>query len=151
MIEEKINKFITEYDMDSANHFLLRKDGICLYSNFSKEGSESTIALMAGMWQASEALGKFANIENEEGRICYESSSSGIIIHKLNNNTNLIYAVQYSNIVNPGYMKMKLKNMISKIDEEKIEETYINNKINYNSEFLFSEISDDEIDRMFNF
>ena len=150
MINDKIKSLINSFETKNVNHFVLRKDGICLYSNFSKDGYESIIALMAGMWQASEALGEFANLENDEGRICFESSSSGIIIHKFLNNSDLIYAVQYKNVLNPGFFKMKLKRLINSIDvelESSISEIVVENK----NEFLFSEISDDEINRIFNF
>jgi hypothetical protein len=150
LINDKIKLLIKNFEAKSVNHFILRKDGICLYSNFSRKGFESTIALMAGMWQASEALGEFANLENEEGRICFESSSSGIIIHKFLNNSDLIYAVQYKNVLNPGFFKMKLKRLIKAVDlelESSIREVIVTN----DNEFLFSEISDDEINRIFNF
>jgi hypothetical protein len=150
LVNDKIKNIIKNFETKNVNHFVLRKDGICLYSNFSKKGFESSIALMAGMWQASEALGEFANLENDEGRICFESSSSGIIIHKFLNNSDLIYAVQYKDVLNPGFFKMKLKGLIKSIDEE-LKSSLKEFKVQDNNEFLFSEISDDEINRIFNF
>jgi hypothetical protein len=151
MIERTVSELINNYQLSIHKHYLLRTDGICLYSNIDHRGNESTIALMAGMWQASEALGEFAKLQNDEGRICYENSSSGLIIHKLNNNENILYAIQYNNVLNPGLLKMKLKQLVLNLDETTVTLQQEIPVVDKKSEFLFSDISDAEIDRIFNF
>jgi len=143
----------------NARLFVTREDGITVYDSIQNKTTTSVAALVSGVWQASEALMGLVNQNNNvmEFRLGFDTSSEGIYLFpfELEGKRYFLGAI-YQDCVNPGQLKRK----ISMIKEEMDTlfamiptATKPKNKNNKTSEgregYLFNEISDDEIDRLF--
>jgi hypothetical protein len=153
-ITEKI-KFILEPKLNGLNArlFVTREDGITIYDSVQNNTTTSVAALVSGVWQASEALMNLVHNQNEvmDFRLGFDTSSQGIYLFpfELSGKRYFLGAI-YNNCLNPG----QLKRQISMIKVE-METIFINEplpqKIIMSSRqgYLFQDISDVEIDRLF--
>ena len=153
-ITEKI-KFILEPKLNGLNArlFVTREDGITIYDSVQNNTTTSVAALVSGVWQASEALMNLVHNQNEvmDFRLGFDTSSQGIYLFpfELSAKRYFLGAI-YNNCLNPG----QLKRQISMIKVE-METIFINEplpqKIIMSSRqgYLFQDISDVEIDRLF--
>ena len=141
----------------NSSLFLCRADGVPLYSNNSlgKDVSEASVgALLGGVWQAARALASFIpdNEDNEDiFRLSFDTSSRGLYIVPTPINGEEFYlGLIYFSEVNPGQIKSRLRDLSFKFVEyiESIS-TLIAPK--ENEDFLFDDISDDEMDNLFSF
>ncbi|NOT79408.1 MAG: hypothetical protein HOP07_10490 [Bacteriovoracaceae bacterium] len=154
-IDEKINRF---------SFFMIRSDGVVLYHNDEKTSSlskSSVGALLSGVWQASKALSEFIPRDlNEEGyRLSFDTSSQGIYIVPISTDLEELYlGLIYHDEVNPGFIKNKMREMATRFSEflnqelkEHRQSLKIKNSVFDKNEFLFADISDAEMDRLFAF
>jgi hypothetical protein len=153
-ITEKI-KFILEPKLNGLNArlFVTREDGITIYDSVQNNTTTSVAALVSGVWQASEALMNLVHNQNEvmDFRLGFDTSSQGIYLFpfELSGKRYFLGAI-YNNCLNPG----QLKRQISMIKVE-METIFMNEplpqKIIMSSRqgYLFQDISDVEIDRLF--
>ncbi len=138
---------------------VFRNDGVVIYKNSSKIDESSIGALMGGVWQAATALASFIpeekkiqNNHSEIFRFSFDTSSSGIYILPLKFDKFEYYlGVIYCNEINPGFLKNKMRDLSLKFFAHVSERYKPENKTvtTSRSQFLFTEISDEEIDKMF--
>jgi hypothetical protein len=154
-IDEKINRF---------SFFMIRSDGVVLYhnNNLANSLSKSSIgALLSGVWQASKALSEFIPKEEaKEGyRLSFDTSSQGIYIVPISTEIDELYlGLIYHDEVNPGFIKNKMREMASsfaeflnqELKDHKAKQELTNNVFDKN-DYLFADISDAEMDRLFAF
>lgn len=154
-IDEKINRF---------SFFVIRQDGVVLYKNktsANKLDDTSIGALLSGVWQASRALaGYIPQNNNQEGfRLSFDTSSQGIYIVPVACETDELYmGVIYHEEVNPGYLKNKMRDLAvsfsnfleNELQSAGVQKTTVKDNTN-KTDFLFSDISDDEMDQLFSF
>ena len=154
-IDEKINNF---------SFFMIRSDGVVLYHNNTSRDSisKSSIgALLSGVWQASKALSDFIPKEEaKEGyRLSFDTSSQGIYVVPISTEIDELYlGLIYHDEVNPGFIKNKMREMALSFAEflnqelktHKAQQEIKNNVFDKN-DFLFADISDSEMDRLFSF
>ncbi len=133
--------------------FISRRDGHLLYSNQDKSSSQSAAALMSGLWQAAQALVNFIPSDNQGDsfRLTYDTSSKGlyicpIIVHK----EEYYLGVSYAGVLNPGQLKQNIKHTALRLSD------FINKnvgaikvEVDKGETYLFQEISDEEMDRIF--
>lgn len=154
-IDEKINRF---------SFFMIRSDGVVLYhnNNLANSLSKSSIgALLSGVWQASKALSEFIPKEEaKEGyRLSFDTSSQGIYIVPISTDVEELYlGLIYHDEVNPGLIKNKMREMATSFGEFLNQELKDHkdhlaktNKAFDKSDYLFGDISDAEMDRLFAF
>jgi hypothetical protein len=154
-IDAKINRF---------SFFMIRSDGVVLYhnNNLADQFSKSSIgALLSGVWQASKALAQFIPQKNtgEGFRLSFDTTSQGIYIVPISTDLEELYlGLIYYNEVNPGLIKNKMRDMALSFsdflnqeikDQKKIAE--VSNNVFDKNEYLFADISDAEMDRLFAF
>lgn len=141
--EQKIKEFNIEYLHD---FFIFRNDGVPVY--VKNENRKNAIgALVAGVFHASIELMNKNNMKTEEYNLNFSDTSSGVHIIKINvNDQEYFLGSVYQNEVNPGKLKVELrkisKNIIHILKNVKKE-------IKMRNEYLFKDISDNEIDAMF--
>jgi hypothetical protein len=165
LIPRYVESFFKSCEVDNKlnrySFFLIRQDGVVLYHNndLGNSLSKSSIgALLGGVWQASKALSDFIpKKEKDEGfRLSFDTSSQGIYILPIKiYEEELFLGLIYFDEVNPGlvknkiremaasfseYMHFELKNKITKSPKEKIKK-----------DFLFQDITDAEMDKLFSF
>ncbi|MCT4642501.1 MAG: hypothetical protein N4A33_09430 [Bacteriovoracaceae bacterium] len=128
---------------------VIREDGIILYSNAKKD--HNTGALIAGLWQASTAIKSSLNESSDvlDYRLSFDKTDEGLYILPVKmNNQNLILSSEYKELLNPAKHKLELRLIKSNLEK------YITN-LDYNPKdeqrqgYLFDNITDDEMDRLF--
>lgn len=164
----KFNQEKAKYILDSGidlnqlqdqRIFLIRKDGVLIYSNVSDMGldQQSIGALLGGCWQAVMALADFLpKTESGYFRLSFDQSSKGVYILPLEYEDNdYILGLLFSHVTNPAVLKLKLRNLrlyvgneIKLLEENKANEEDNNSK---KDQFLFSDISDEEMNDLFSF
>lgn len=138
-----------------ARLFVTREDGITIYDTVQNQTTTSVSALVSGVWQASEALMGIANPNQDvmEFRLGFDTSSQGIYLFpfSLTGKRYFLGAI-YHDCVNPGQLKRQVAMIKEEMDRLFVELPVENKKpIKNNSRegFLFQEITDAEIDRLF--
>lgn len=152
-IDEKLNRY---------SFFLIRYDGVVLYhnNNLANSLSKSSIgALLGGVWQAAKALADFIPKEEaKEGyRLSFDTSSQGVYIVPITVGSEELYlGLIYHDEVNPGFIKNKIREMATSFGEFLEQELkgsrdLKNNLSEKENNFLFRDITDTEMDRLFAF
>lgn len=152
-IDEKLNRY---------SFFLIRYDGVVLYhnNNLGDSLSRSSIgALLGGVWQAARALADFIpEKESKEGfRLSFDTSSQGVYIVPITVGAEELYlGLIYHGEVNPGFIKNKMREMglnFGTFLEQELKESFGKNqtKSEGTNNYLFGDITDSEMDRLFAF
>ncbi|MBL7665458.1 MAG: hypothetical protein JNM93_10030 [Bacteriovoracaceae bacterium] len=147
-----------QYFFDNHEHpfreekiFITRRDGHLLFTNQKNMDAHSAGALISGVWQAAHALGHYIPgfKMDDYYRLSFDTSSKGLYIFPfLVQKDDYYFGITYSGKVNPGQLKMQVQNLASKL------ETFAQNnmkkfKTKDREGFLFKEITDAEMDRLF--
>ncbi len=137
-----------------ARLFVTREDGITIFDTVQNQTTTSVSALVSGVWQASEALMGLAHPNQDvmEFRFGFDTSSQGIFLFpfSLMGKRYFLGAI-YNDCVNPGQLKRQVAQIREEMDRlfQEIPVENKNVKTNIREGFLFSEITDEEIDRLF--
>ena len=137
-----------------ARLFVTREDGITVYDSIQNQTTTSVAALVSGVWQASEALmGLVRDNQNVmDFRLGFDTSSSGIYLFpfELEHKRYFLGAI-YEDCINPGQLKRKIAMIKEEMDVlfPQLPITKTNKSSVEREGFLFNEISDEEIDRLF--
>lgn len=138
-----------------ARLFVTREDGITIYDTVQNQTTTSVSALVSGVWQASEALMGLAHPKQDvmEFRLGFDTSSQGIYLFpfSLTGKRYFLGAI-YHDCVNPGQLKRQVAMIKEEMDRLFVELPVENKKPiknNGREGFLFQEITDAEIDRLF--
>lgn len=153
-VTEKI-KLILEPKLNGINArlFVTREDGITIYDSVQDNTTTSVAALVSGVWQASEALMNLVYPQNEvmDFRLGFDTSAQGIYLFPftLNEKRYFLGAI-YSNCLNPGLLKRNIA--LIKEEMERLfaaEPLPVKSIVAQRQGYLFQDISDTEIDRLF--
>lgn len=137
-----------------ARLFVCREDGISVYDFVSDSTRAQVSALVAGMWQASEALVKLIDESQDayDFRLGFDTSSSGVFLLPFNHSGKKYFlGALYSESLNPGVLKHQLTQVREELSallfqsEPKRDEVSLEERNGY----LFTDITDEEIDRLF--
>lgn len=139
-----------------ARLFVTREDGITVYDTIQDNTTTSVAALVSGVWQASEALMGLVKKDQEvmEFRLGFDTSSQGIYLFPfaLTGKRYFLGAI-YNDCLNPGQLKRSVALIKEEMDvlfKNEAEEVIPKKAITPQREgFLFKDISDEEIDRLF--
>lgn len=132
----------------NARLFVSRNDGITIYDSVQDETSSSVSALVSGVWQASEALMGLVGKTDDlfEYRLGFDTSSQGIYLFafELGGKSYCCGAI-YQDCLNPGLLKRQVIMLKAELENQQVEVSEEAPR----GGFLFSEISDDEMDGLF--
>ncbi len=148
-------KYKGQIDYSRVSLFVCRADGVMLHS-FSSVGHNQVAsigALLAGVWQAAQALSDFIpNRRKEvEFRLGFDSSAEGVYILPLSvENQPLYLAAIYHGTINPGQLKSQLRLMGEALSRF-IDQLPAAQAVADAKQYLFDKITNDEIDRLFSF
>lgn len=148
-------KFILDPKLSGikARLFVTRDDGITIYDSIQDNTTNSVAALVSGVWQASEALMGLVAQQNEamDFRLGFDTSSQGIYLFPftLSGKRYFLGAI-YNDCLNPGQLKRQIA-LIKEEMERLFEAEPLPKKTMVTSRqgYLFQDISDEEIDRLF--
>ena len=133
----------------NARLFVSRADGIAVYDSVQDQTTSSVSALVSGVWQASEALmGLVSHSEDIfEYRLGFDTSSQGIYLFAFQiEGKNYCCGAIYKDCMNPGLLKRQVMMLRSELEEMKIAD---GEKTTERSDFLFNDITDEEMDGLF--
>jgi len=162
-LKHLINDFFDENDFGKiSNHLsVVRNDGIVIYSNENDSFISSSMgALSSGLWQAATSMIEFVDKSNDEDfRLTFDTSSSGVYILPLEVSNSRCYLVSvYQDALNPAKLKQQLKNLIfllemyiRDVSSSVSRETKVRNIDPKREGYLFKDITDEEIDKLFGF
>lgn len=149
----------TKIGMINARIFVTREDGITVFDSSQDSSTASVSALVSGVWQASEALMGIANPGQEimEFRFSFDTSSQGIYLCPFSLLGKKYYlGALFKDCLNPGQLKRKIyllkDELVGKVGKENFEPSknkIEKRKVNKREGYLFNDISDEEIDRLF--
>lgn len=151
-VDDLVGLIEKEKTLEKLSIIISRSDGIILSSlNVDSSKAQSIAALSAGVWQASEAvsLAQGASLSGDPS-LSFASSDTGFYICPISMKNEQIYlCAMYSNVINPAVLKHKLK--LVKKEFENLFSQVVNtrNENNERDNFLFEEISDEEVDQLF--
>lgn len=164
MNNESLQKGIENFlsDTKSKSHlvfdhtvFVCRNDGLVLYFHTKDQNinKNSIGALVGGLWQAGKTVVDIFGRETNPTsyRLSFDTSESGLHILPFEvNGTEYFMGLHFSEMLNPGMVKNKMKILMNKMKESF--EAYKDQPIEKVPEKeLFSNITDEEIDTLFSF
>lgn len=139
-----------------ARLFVTREDGITIYDSVQNQTTTSVSALVSGVWQASEALMGLVHSNQDvmEFRLGFDTSSQGIYLFPISLlGKRYFLGAIYHDCVNPGQLKRQIalikEEMVRLFQEEAAKPIAAKPKAVVREGFLFQDISDEEIDRLF--
>lgn len=111
---------------------------------------QSLGALLAGVWQASEALKDFMSDDDskEDLRLNFQNAHSGyLLLPPSDKNPKIVFAFVFEKQTNPG----KIKHLAGKIRDHFDDIEILNQESGKEEELLFKDITEDEVDKLFSF
>jgi hypothetical protein len=136
-----------------ARLFVSREDGITIYDSVQNETTASVSALVSGVWQASEALMGLAHPNQDvlEFRLAFDTSSQGIYLFPFSvSGKRFFLGAIYKDALNPGQLKRQIAMIKDEMDRFFQEDPLqLKPKTQGREGFLFKDISDEEMDRLF--
>lgn len=140
-----------------ARLFVTREDGITIFDSIQDQTTTSVAALVSGLWQASEALMGLAHPDQDvmEFRLGFDTSSQGIYLFPFNlEGKRFFLGAIYKECLNPGQLKRQVALIKEEMDRLFVEipspvKTTPKVKTTDREGYLFKDISDEEINRLF--
>jgi hypothetical protein len=133
--------------------FVTRDDGITIYDSIQNKTTNSVSALVSGLWQASEALMNLVQPHEQvlDYRLGFDNSSNGLLLFPFSlSGKKYFLGCLYQDSINPAHLKYQMtqtKQMLEKAFHE--EKKLTASTVIYRQGYLFSDISDAEMDRLF--
>lgn len=158
-LSSAIKLFFHENDFQKLSDriSIIRYDGITIYSNVKNDfESASASALVSGLWQAAKSLNSMVQSQNEfiDFKLSFDSSENGLfILPFLLNKQEYYLCTIYKDVVNPGKLKRDMR-LIKENLEVYLEDFAFNGAEQERAgkeSFLFKDITDEEIDRLFDY
>lgn len=134
----------------SKHHLLIaNRDGICLYSNREVESKISMGALLGGVWQASVALIDINSMKpHKELKLGFDDGENGFCIVAIELAGRPCYAcLVFENEIAPGAVRGQLRRWCDQLAESLVDWKAPSHRSGY----LFKDVTDEEIDRLFGF
>lgn len=142
-----------EYNKLAEKIVLLRSDGIHIYSNVESQFETSSIgALVSGLWHAAQSLSAMTNTKTSEDefRLSFDTSLDGLHVLPLKIMGEIYFLCAiFSSEQNPGKLKRLIRLLRDNL--EVYLSGYSKDQSANRTEYLFKEISDDEIEKLFSF
>lgn len=163
-VQTFINETQTDDLLSSVSIFLFRRDGILLFhkiqarQKINARNASSVGALMSGVWQASQALVNLipeSKSNQADFRLAFDTSETGFYLLPLHTKAlgEIHLGAVYVKEVNPAQVKSKFRNFAQKLEQAlsfaPLEEPVSEDADTANERYLFQNISDKEIDRLF--
>ena len=152
-LHQHIHEFMSKEAFDLQGRLLVvRGDGVLVWDAKNDHHSQSLAALTCAVWEASAAMAQAAGkVVDHEFRFVFDTSEQGVVIFPVRMYSPALYLTAvYQDVTNPAYLKRKVKMLGDKLSD------YIEkNKLMKTSApkvrdgYLFSDITDAEMDRLF--
>jgi hypothetical protein len=137
----------------NARLFVTREDGITIYDSVQNQTTTSVAALVSGVWQASEALMSLVYSPNQamDFRLAFDTSAQGVYLFPftLSGKRYFLGAI-YQDCMNPGLLKRQIALIKEELERFFAAQPQPKKTSSVGRQgYLFQDISDEEIDRLF--
>ncbi|MBY0516020.1 MAG: roadblock/LC7 domain-containing protein [Bacteriovoracaceae bacterium] len=134
--------------------FVVRTDGLLVWDARPDQQSQALAALCSGVWEAAGAMAKVAGQgELQDFRFVFDSTDRGVFIFPMFNKKQPFYlAAIYERCVNPALLKRQVHSLGEKLCrylDSLPQQRSVQVKTIKREGYLFSDISDAEMDRLF--
>ncbi len=158
LLHDHISSFMARHRVPAGLRLVvLRADGLLIWDARKDEQSQALAALASGVWEASKAMAQAARqLKTQDFRLVFDSTDRGVLIFPTEGGDFHVAAI-YEGCVNPALLKRQVQALVQKLSRHIAERprpvapvrpapTPSTSK---RDGFLFSDISDDEMDRLF--
>lgn len=148
-IKAELPKLPIKGRMERHHLMIANQDGICLYSNRNEQTNISMGALLGGVWQASKALLDIKMTEaSGELRLGFDDGENGFCVVALELAGRPCYAcLVFNNEIAPGALRIQLRHWCDDLSHALVDWQAPASRSGY----LFKDVTDEEIDRLFGF
>jgi hypothetical protein len=154
-IDDQIKIWTEELSFDLRKKSIInitvsRMDAVVVTTTFKEFNlAQQNAAICSGIWQA--ATNSIELVANESDfKLCFETTQTGLLIYPLNLDKNqLIVCVNYLNVINPGYLKNRIRNLRDSLARNYVSENKQHISQYFSDEYVFSDLSDDEVSSLF--
>lgn len=148
-IRSKLNSVPIKSKLVAHHVMIANQDGICLFSNKQEASNISMGALLGGVWQASKALLDVRSIKaGQELRLGFDDGETGFCVVALELASRPCYAcLVFENEIAPGALRTQLRHWCDELSEALKDWRPPATRSGY----LFKDVTDEEIDRLFGF
>jgi hypothetical protein len=149
-----VKQFFNEnnYNQLADRIAIVRPDGNIIYSNAKDSLESSSIgALVSGVWQAAESLNSIITNESQtyDFRLAFDTTENGLYILPIQIMGESYYVCSiFKDEVNPAKLKRNMRLLKENLEVFLSEYKEV---INNRNDYLFSEITDEEMDNLFSF
>jgi hypothetical protein len=153
LFHQQIQGFMSQHKIPAGMRlFVSRGDGLLIWDSEPNQQSQSLAALACGVWEAAMAMALAAGKNTtEEFRFNFETSEQGVLIFCVQSKPTAVYlAAVYDGCLSPGLLKRQVRVLGQKVSRF-IEELprHTTRPAPKREGYLFSDISDEEMDRLF--
>ena len=133
--------------------FVVRRDGLMVWEKKAGPQSQALAALCGGVWEAAFAMAQAAGTTttSQGFRLVFDEAMSGVLIFPLSIDGQTYYlGGVYSNCVNPGRLRRQVQQLAERVASEVDQGAAPEAETSAVREgFLFTDITDAEMDRLF--
>lgn len=155
-ISEFFNQNQVEDRYGPLSVFITRPDGHLIFkrTNGQDKTDASIGALIAGLWQASQALSEILSKreDNFSYRLSYDTSSNGLYVLPISHEDELYcVGVVFNQVLNPGALKNYLRDLQHRLQTYLSTRPKKSKEVSASEKYLFNDLTDAEVDQLFNF
>jgi len=153
-MHEHISAFMNKHKLPNGLRLLVvRNDGLLIWDGRPDNQSQALAALCGGVWEASNAMAKAAGQNTvQDFRFVFDSTDRGVLIFPIQGEKQNFYLTAiYQGCVNPALLKRQVHALGTKLAAHvrALPRPTRATPAPQRTGFLFSDISDEEMDRLF--
>ncbi len=153
-MHEHIAKFMSQHKVPAGLRlFVVRSDGLIVWDAKPDFQTQALGALCSGVWDASKAMALTAGQKSVSGfRLVFDSTDHGVLIIPIEDiGQDIFLAAIYERCLNPALLKRQVHNLGLKLAAHvrSLPRVSTSQKVTKREGYLFNEISDEEMDRLF--
>ena len=153
-MHEHITNFMTKHKLPMGLRLLVvRNDGLLVWDGRPDNSSQAMAALCGGVWEAANAMAKAAGQASvQDFRFVFDSTDRGVLIFPIEGDRQHFYLTAiYQGCVNPALLKRQVHGLGTKLAAHvrALPRPARSTPVPQRTGYLFSDISDEEMDRLF--
>lgn len=154
LMHEHISKFMAKHRLPAGLRlFVVRSDGLLVWDGKPDVQSQALAALCSGVWEAAKAMALAGGQHQlDDFRFVFDSTEKGVLIFPVRAEGQPFFlAAIYDGCVNPALLKRQVHVLSEKLAAHVASLPRAAQPVApaVRSGYLFSDISDDEMDRLF--
>lgn len=154
LMHDHIAKFMSKHRLPAGLRlFVVRSDGLLVWDGKPDAQSQALAALCSGVWEAAKAMAQAGGqLKLDEFRFVFDSTDKGVVIFPVKGEGQPFFlSAIYDGCVNPALLKRQVQVLGEKLSTHiaSLPRQVRSPQQSQRQGFLFTDISDDEMDRLF--